>query len=92
MQRYGLETSTLATPFHDDNSYMEKAKYYFHQSLGMRKEFYGLEHPEVAAPLPNVGCIHCVTGDLESAKEFFQSSHALRKIFMVKNSPVLQIL
>ena len=39
----------LASPFYDDNSYMEKAKYYFQQSLDMRKEFYGLEHPEVAA-------------------------------------------
>lgn len=45
----------------------------------MRKEFYGLEHPEVAASLANVGCIHCVMGDLETAKKFFQSSHALRK-------------
>ena len=79
LQQYGLEPSKLATPFYDDNSYMEKAKYYFQQSLDMRKEFYGLEHPEVAASLANVGCIHCVMGDLETAKEFFQSSHALRK-------------
>ena len=45
----------------------------------MRKEFYGLEHPEVAASLANVGCSHCVMGDLETAKAFFQSSQALRK-------------
>ena len=69
----------MATPFYDDNSYMKKAKYYFQQSLDMRKEFYGLEHPEVAASLANVGCSHCVMGDLETAKEFFQSSQALRK-------------
>ena len=52
---------------------MEKAKYYFQQSLDMRKEFYSLEHPEVAASLANVGCIDCVMGDLETAKEYFQS-------------------
>lgn len=79
LKRYGLEPSKLATPFYDDNSYMEKAKYYFEQSLDMRKEFYGLEHPEVAASLANVGCIHCVMGELETAKKFFQSSHARRK-------------
>ena len=79
LQQYGLEPSKLATPFYDDNSYMEKAKYYFQQSFDTRKEFYGLEHPEVAASLANVGCIHCVMGDLETAKEFFQSSHALRE-------------
>ena len=33
---------------------MEKAKYYFQQSLDMRKEFYGLEHPEVAASLAHM--------------------------------------
>lgn len=37
------------------------------------------EHPEVAASTANVGCICCAMGDLETAKEFFQISHALRE-------------
>ena len=79
LQRYGLEASNLATRDYDDNSYMERAKCYFQQSLDMRKQLYGPQHSEVAASLSNVASIHCVMGDLETAKEFFQNSHALRK-------------
>ena len=68
---------------------MEKAKYYFQQSLDMRKEFYGLEHPEVAASLANVGYIDCVMGDFETAKEYFQSSHALRKKIYGEEHPCI---
>ena len=79
MQQYGLEPSSLAICDYDDNSYIEKAKCYFQQSLDMRKKLYGPEHSEVAASLSNVASIHYVMGDLETAKEFFQRSHALRK-------------
>ena len=87
LQQYGLEPSNLATRYYDDNSYMEKAKYYFQQSLDMRKQLYGLEHPEVAASLANVGCIHSVMGDLETAKEFFERSYALRNKIYGKEHP-----
>ena len=62
------------------------------ESLYMRKKLYGPEYPEVAASLVNVGCIHSVIGDLETAKKFFQRSNALKKGFMVKTTHVLQIL
>ena len=76
---YGLQPSELGTRYCNDNSSMEKAKDFFQQSLDMRKQLYGLEHPEVASSLSNVGSIHSVMGDLETAKDSFQRSHALRK-------------
>ena len=77
--QYCLQPSKLVTRYCNDNSCMEKAKDYFQQSLDMRKQLYGLEHPEVASSLSNVGSIHSMMGDLETAKGSFQRSHALRK-------------
>ena len=87
LKQYGLDPSKLATRYDDDNSYMQEAKCYFQQSLDMRKQLHGPEHPEVAASTANVGCICCAMGDFETAKEFFQSSHALREKIYGKEHP-----
>ena len=88
LQQYGVESPKYHTPYdYYDIPYMEKAKDYFQQSLDMRKQLYGLEHPEVAASLSNVASIHSVMGNLETAGEFFQRSHALREKIYGKEHP-----
>ena len=87
LQQYGLDPSDLRSPFCDETSYKEKAKIHFQQSLDMRKQIYGLEHPHVASSMSNIGCIYSVLGDLETAKDLFQSSYALRERIYGKEHP-----
>ena len=87
LQQYGLDPFDLRTPFCDETSYKEKAKLHFQQSLDMRKQLNGLEHPHVAASMSNIGCICSVLGDLEMAKDLFQRSFALRERIYGKEHP-----
>ena len=80
LQQYGLDSSEEDFSFaRRATGYIAKAKDHFQQSLDMRKQLYGHEHPEVVASLTNVGSIYSVMGDLQTAKELFQRSHVLNE-------------